>query len=155
VRVLLAGNFSARWLMGMAVGGAKRGTFVEINVVPLIDVLLVLLVIFMIIPHQRSGLQADLPEPSSGPAAPEPDVVEVEVLGDSSLRINQKPIRWEELSRRLEQIFRSRENHTAFIRGNGALEFQVVARVISVMHAAGAISVGLMTPGLDKARHAH
>jgi biopolymer transport protein TolR len=138
--------------MGMAVGGAQRGTFVEINVVPLIDVLLVLLVVFMIIPHQRTGLEADLPQPSNGPAAPDPGVVVVEVLKDSSLRINQQPIKWEELTGRLEEKFTSRDNHTAFIRGAAGLEFQVVARVIDVMHSAGVISVGLMTPGLDQAR---
>jgi biopolymer transport protein ExbD len=113
--------------------------------------LLVLLVIFMIIPHQRTGVPADLPQPARGSAVPEPAVIVVEVLADSSLRIHQKSVQWEELSGRLEEIFRSRENHTAFIRGDSALEFQVVARVIDVMHTSGVISVGLMTPGLDKA----
>jgi len=50
--------------MGMSVGGSNRGIFVEMNVVPLIDVLLVLLVIFMIIPHKQKGLMAELPQPS-------------------------------------------------------------------------------------------
>jgi len=139
--------------MAMAVGGASRGTFVEVNIVPLIDILLVLLVIFMIIPHQRTGEKADLPQPASGPdmpAAPEPGVIVVQVLGDGSLRINQQPVTWEDLSGRLEEIFKDRANHVAFIRGDDALEFQVVARVIDVMHTAGIISVGLMTPGLDK-----
>jgi len=50
----------------------------------------------------------------------------------------------------VEEVFGSRMNHTAFVSGDGALEFQVVARVIDVMCAAGASSVGLMTPGLEK-----
>ena len=53
--------------MGMSVGGANRGIFVEMNVVPLIDVLLVLLVIFMIIPHKQKGLPAELPQAQSSP----------------------------------------------------------------------------------------
>jgi biopolymer transport protein TolR len=138
--------------MGMAIGSAKCGTDVEINVVPLIDVLLVLLVIFMIIPHRRTGLQADLPQPTHGAVAPDPGLIVVEVLGDSSVRINQRPIKLQDLGGRLEEIFRNRENHTAFIRGDAGLEFQVVARVIDVMHTSGVISVGLMTPGPDKAR---
>ena len=136
--------------MGMALGGAKRGTFVEINVVPLIDVLLVLLVIFMIIPHQRTGLQVDLPQPASERTPPQPTAIVVEILADGSLRINRQPITWEILGRRLEEIFKGRENHTAFVRGNEGLEFQVVARVIDIMRAAGVNTVGLMTPGLGK-----
>jgi biopolymer transport protein TolR len=138
--------------MATAVGGANRGTFVEVNIVPLIDILLVLLVIFMIIPHQRTGLPADLPQPAPSdiPPAPRPEVIVVQVLGDGSLRINQQPVAWEDLDRRLEEIFKDRASRVAFIRGDDALEFQVVARVISIMHAAGVVSVGLMTPGLDK-----
>jgi biopolymer transport protein TolR len=136
--------------MGMSVGGANRGIFVEMNVVPLIDVLLVLLVIFMIIPHKQKGLMADLPQPAGVPADPQPAAIVVQVFADGSLRINQEAVEWDGLSGRLQQIFGSRANHTAFVRGDGALEFQVVARVIDVMRAAGVSSVGLMTPGLEK-----
>jgi biopolymer transport protein TolR len=138
--------------MGISVGGSKRGIFVEMNVVPLIDVLLVLLVIFMILPHKRSGLAVELAQPSPElPAAhPRPSAVVVHVLADGSLRINQEAVDWDGLRRRLELIFGSTANRTAFVRGDEALEFQVVARVIDVMRAAGVSSVGLMTPGLEK-----
>jgi biopolymer transport protein TolR len=137
--------------MGMSVGGANRGIFVEMNVVPLIDVLLVLLVIFMIIPHKQKGLMADLPQPTSERVSdPQPPAIVIQVFADGSLRINQERVDWDRLGTRLEEIFGSRANHTAFVRGDGALEFQVVARVIDVMRAAGVSSVGLMTPGLEK-----
>ena len=137
--------------MGMSVGGANRGIFVEMNVVPLIDVLLVLLVIFMIIPHKQSGMVADLPQPApKGVSDPQPTAIVIQVFADGSLRINHENVNWDGLGARLEQIFGSRANRTAFVRGDGALEFQVVARVIDVRRAAGVSSVGLMTPGLEK-----
>jgi biopolymer transport protein ExbD len=132
--------------MGIAVGGSKRGTIVELNVVPLIDILLVLLVIFMIIPHKQTGLKAEIPQPAvTPPAAPEPEVVVVQVLADGSLRINQQPVQWEALGDRLQEAFKVRANRTAFIRGDSAIEFQLVARVIDVIHTAGISSVGLLT----------
>jgi biopolymer transport protein TolR len=137
--------------MGISVGGSNRGIFVEMNVVPLIDVLLVLLVIFMIIPHKQSGLTADLPQPA-GPVLedPQPAAVVIQVFADGTLRINQDAVAWDRLQGKLEQIFGSRANRTAFVRGDGTLEFQVVANVIDTMRAAGVTSVGLMTPGLEK-----
>jgi biopolymer transport protein TolR len=137
--------------MGMSVVGANRGMFVEMNVVPLIDVLLVLLVIFMIIPHKQSGLMADLPQPAPpGRTDPQSAAIVIQVFSDGSLRINQESVAWDGLRSRLEQIFEARANRTAFVRGDAALEFQVIARVIDVMRAAGVSSVGLMTPGLEK-----
>jgi biopolymer transport protein TolR len=137
--------------MGITVGGSNRGIFVEMNVVPLIDVLLVLLVIFMIIPHQQSGMMADLPQPASAPESDaQPAAIVIHVLADGSLRINQESVGWDGLQARLERIFGTRANRTAFVRGDGALEFQVVARVIDTMRAAGVTAVGLMTPGLEK-----
>lgn len=137
--------------MGIAVGGSKSGTFVEINVVPLIDVLLVLLVILMIIPHSQKGLQAELPQP----APPEdvriqPEVIVVQVLADGSLRINEERVKWEAFEQRLEQILKTRESRVAFVRGDSGIEFQVVAQVIDIMVAAGVTSVGLMTPRFQK-----
>jgi biopolymer transport protein ExbD len=136
--------------MGISVGGANRGIFVEMNVVPLIDVLLVLLVIFMIIPHKPKGLPAELPQASTAAPDPQPPAIVIQVLADGSLRINQESVTWDGLRARLEQIFGSRSSRTAFVRGDGGLEFQVIARVIDVMRAAGVSSVGLMTPGLEK-----
>lgn len=139
--------------MGMAVGGAKRGLFVEVNIVPLIDVLLVLLVIAMIVlPQSNKGLQAELPQPAlRGEEARVPvDPLVLEVLADGSLRINQQPVGWEVLQERLEQVLGARANRTVFLRGDRGLEFQVVARAIDIMNAAGVSSVGLMTPGLDQ-----
>jgi biopolymer transport protein ExbD len=103
--------------MGMSVGGSNRGIFVEMNVVPLIDVLLVLLVIFMIIPHKQKGLMAELPQPAPPDRRvdPQPSVIVVQVLADGTLRINQEAVNWDGLGARLEQIFGSRANLTAFI----------------------------------------
>ena len=136
--------------MAIAVG-ANRGIFVEVNVVPLIDVLLVLLVIFMIIPHKQHGLPVELPQPASETQVdPLPEVIVVQVKADGSLRLNQQAIAWTKLPERLEEIFGARANHTAFVQGDGETEFQIVARVIDTMRAAGVTSVGLMTPGLEK-----
>ena len=111
--------------MGIWVGGSKRGIMSEMNVVPLIDVLLVLLVIFMIIPHKQMGLKAQIPQPAEAapPARVEPDIVVVQVLGGGSLKINGQPVLWEALRGRLEEIFRSRADHTAFVRGDDTVEF--------------------------------
>lgn len=139
--------------MGMQVGGSKGGVFVEMNVVPLIDILLVLLVIFMIIPHHQKGLDAYIPQAPTQPApvTPEPEVIVVEVLSSGVLRINQQPVAWDELGSRLEAIFRERATKVAFIRGDAPVEFAQVARVVDVMHGSG-ISIGLLTPGLEQSR---
>ena len=138
--------------MAIAVGGSNRGIYVEVNVVPLIDVLLVLLVIFMIIPHKRAGLPVELPQPAPPDVRidAQPEAIVIRVQQDGSLRLNQIPIEWNHLQKRLEEIFSSRVNHTAFVQGGGNMEFQVIARVIDTMRAAGVTSVGLMTPGLEK-----
>jgi biopolymer transport protein TolR len=138
--------------MGNSVGGSKRGIMSEMNVVPLIDVLLVLLVIFMIIPHRQTGLKAEIPQPTPpvSQPQPEPDIIVAQVLDGGSLKINEQAVAWEALRSRLEEILRSRANHTAFVRGNAAVEFQIVAKVIDVMQSAGISSVGLLTPQLEQ-----
>jgi biopolymer transport protein TolR len=136
--------------MGMMVGG-KRGTVSEMNVVPLIDILLVLLVIFMIIPVYHKGLDALIPQESAqSEKIHNEDVVVVQVLADGTLRINQEPVAFDALGPRLEEVFKLRASRTAFIRGDKPVEFGVVANVIDVMHISGIASVGLLTPDLDK-----
>jgi biopolymer transport protein TolR len=137
--------------MGMLVGG-QRGVVSEMNVVPLIDILLVLLVLFMIIPVHQRGEDVLIPQPSttSEKAPPPEGVVVVQVRADGSLRINQEPVNWDRLGSRLEDVFKLRASRVAFIRGDGPVEFGVVASIIDVMHTVGIASVGLLTPDLEK-----
>jgi len=137
--------------MGMSVGG-KRGIVSEMNVVPLIDILLVLLVIFMIIPRYSKGEEALIPQAATDKTfAPPPDeVIVIQVFADGSLKINQEPVTFEKLGPRIEEIFKQRASRIAFIRGDRPVEFGVVANVIDVMHTSGIASVGLLTPDLEK-----
>ncbi len=139
--------------MGIGIVGGKRGMFCDANVVPLIDILLVLLVIFMIIPHQQVGLQADLPQAAVSPATVvPPETIIVSIASDGSLRINQLAVQREELRERLETIFALRAHRVAFLQGDRSLEFQAVAQVLDDMHAAGASPIGLLTSELEKNR---
>src|SRR5215471_4996328 len=134
--------------MGLSVGGGRRGMLTDVNVVPLIDILLVLLVIFMIIPHHQQGLDASIPQQQTPTEidSPQPDVVVVQVLADGSLRINQESVSWDALESRLKQVFQRSARPTAFVRGEAPVEFAVVARVIDSMRGAGIVTVGLLTP---------
>ena len=137
--------------MGMSVGG-KRGIVSDMNVVPLIDILLVLLVIFMMIRGYSVGEDALVPQPSLEKVpGPPPNVVVIQVLADGTLRINQEPVTFDKLGSRIEEIFKQRSSRVAFIRGDQPVEFGVVAKVIDVMHTSGIASVGLLTPELEKA----
>lgn len=137
--------------MGMSVGG-KRGIVSEMNVVPLIDILLVLLVIAMIVQVHTMGEEALVPQTStdSTVARPPEGVVVIQVLADGTLKINQEPVTFEKLGPRIEEIFKQRATRIAFIRGDQPVEFGVVANVIDVMHTSGIASVGLLTPDLVK-----
>lgn len=138
--------------MGISLNGGKTGSIAEMNVVPLIDILLVLLIIFLVIaPQKQFGMSVDLPQPSTEGPSPA-FVVVVQVLNDGTLRINQEPVQWRDLQPRLAEIFRMRSSRVAFVRGDGALEFGAVARAIDVMRASGIVTVGLMTPELEVAR---
>lgn len=84
--------------MGIGVSGAMRGIAADLNVVPLIDILLVLLVIFMIIPHRQMGLQASLPQAASPPVVVDPpETVIVRLAPDGSLWISQSAVKRDDL----------------------------------------------------------
>jgi len=137
--------------MGVVVG--KRGIVSDVNVVPLIDILLVLLVIFMIIPHRQNGLDAALPQQVEVTAPYDPrGTIIVQIASDGSVRINQSEVRFERLGDRLQEIFARRFDRVAFLQADRSLEFQAVAQVLDLMHSAGATPIGLLSSELEKNR---
>jgi biopolymer transport protein TolR len=129
--------------MGMSLGGPGRMK-ADVNMTPMIDVLLVLIIIFMVItPIAPRGLEALIPQASHGPAAPSDDIV-ITVRSDKSLRLNQERITAEKLYGRLKGIFETSGNRVVFIRGEEGLEFQQIAEVIDIAKGAGAGRIGLM-----------
>src|SRR5271170_2854626 len=120
--------------MGIGVVGGRRGIVSELNVVPLIDILLVLLVIFMLLPHKQVGLQANLPRETSDPGPLRPaETIIVQIASDGKIRVNQTQVEFSDLRERLEWIFARRADRVAFLKGDDSLEFVAVARVLDVM----------------------
>jgi biopolymer transport protein ExbD len=117
----------------------------EMNVTPLIDVLLVLIIIFMIIvPVAPNGERALLPRDSKGPVTDPIRTIVIQLHADHSVTINEEPVAWEDLKARLTSIFKERVERVAFVKADPDLEFQPVAEVIDIAHAAGVDNVGLM-----------
>ncbi len=139
--------------MGMAVGGGKGGPVSEPNIVPLIDVLLVLIIIFMVItPRTPTGLQTLVPQPPPpNQKQTEPDLrtIVVQVLPGGKLKINQDDSNWNDLGPRLFDIFKERADKIAFVKGDDDVEFAQVARAIDIMRGSGIDHVGLITAKIE------
>lgn len=139
--------------MGMSLGGGK-GPSATINVTPMIDVLLVLLIIFMIITPFSSGEKALIPQPSIDKTPPK-DIVQTVVLqviasGDEhpSLKINDDKVSWDDLKGRLKAIYDLRNEKVIFLKADPSLDWEQVAQVIDATHTAGVVNVGLITNAL-------
>ena len=137
--------------MGMALGGSKGSSFSDPNIVPLIDVLLVLIIIFMVItPKAPTGLPTRIPQappPQSQHELPDPHTIVVQVMPGGKLMINQEPCDWNVLSTRLSDIFKGRADKLAFVEGAEEIPFADVAHAIDIMRGAGIEHVGLIAPG--------
>ena len=139
--------------MGITVGTGK-GAIADMNVVPLIDILLVLIIIFMVItPLTPRGLEALVPQPSPSQQQPSQEILQktivVQVSTGGKLKINQEEHTWETLGPRLETIFKERAEKVAFVKGDDSVLFADVARAIDIMRGAGIDKVGLITAKLE------
>ena len=131
--------------MAMSLNGSPSQQ-ATINVTPLIDVLLVLLIIFMVItPPQSTGLNALVPQSPDENAAPPPSDIVISVFGNGTVRLNQEVVAVEDLGERLKAIFKNAANRVIFLRGDRELEFHHVAEVIDIAKGAGLDRIALMT----------
>lgn len=117
----------------------------QMNVTPMIDILLVLIIIFMVMPHRSKGLDAQIPQPSSAsqPQTIEQDIV-LTVEGGGSVRVNQDSVAMDQLEPRLLAIFKRTAKPVVFIRARKDLAFEEIAQVIDVAKGAGFQRIALM-----------
>jgi len=134
--------------MAMSTGGGG-GLTNEINVTPMIDVLLVLLIIFMMaVPMLRKAVDLQLPDPTPQPSTTTtpPDQIVLQIAADGSYKINSEAVAHDQLGTRLKQVFDPRPNKIMFLKADGKNTYQTVINAIDVSRGAGVLVIGI-TPG--------
>lgn len=141
--------------MAMSMGSAG-GSMADINVTPMIDILLVLLIIFMVIvPQVPDGLNAAVPQPPKNPQKQQQNdrTIVVQVLyragAQPAYKINQDDVSYQELLPRLTSIYANRAERVMFVKGDDNVDFQYIANVIDLGKQANVDHVGLLTPKIQ------
>ncbi|HUB00244.1 MAG TPA: biopolymer transporter ExbD [Terracidiphilus sp.] len=143
--------------MAMTMGG-HGGSMADINVTPMIDILLVLLIIFMVIvPTVPNGLDAAVPQPPKNPqkqTQPNDRTIVVQVLyrpGQTpAYKINETDVNYQELLPRLTAIYANRAERIMFVKGDDQVDFQYIANVIDIGKEANVDHIGLLTPKIQE-----
>ena len=134
--------------MAMSAGNPSSGLSNEINVTPMIDVLLVLLIIFMmVIPMSRKALDLQLPDPTPQPdqSGPPPSQIVLEVLPGNTFKINTQPVSKEELQKKLKEIYDQRPDKIIFVKGDPTVKYSDVIAAMVAARGAG-VKVIASTP---------
>ncbi len=134
--------------MAMSQGNPSTGLTNEINVTPMIDVLLVLLIIFMmVIPMSRKAIDLQLPDPTpdNTNSGPPPSQIVLEVLPGSTFRVNTQPVTKTDLPKKLKEIFDPRPDKIIFVKGDPAVKYSDVIWAMDVARGSGVKVIG-MTP---------
>ncbi|HEX7234500.1 MAG TPA: biopolymer transporter ExbD [Nitrosospira sp.] len=131
---------------GSMEGGSRQVPMAEINVVPLVDVMLVLLVIFIITaPLLTHSVKVDLPKASSSPNITQPEHIEFALREDSSLYWNGEPVTMDVLAPRFAAAASQNSNMELHIRADKHVHYEQVARVMSIAAKAGLVRIGFVT----------
>jgi biopolymer transport protein ExbD len=129
-------------------GGSNSALTNEINVTPMIDVLLVLLIIFMmVIPMSRKAIDLQLPDPSpdNSSSGPPPSQIVLEVLPGNTFRVNTQPVSKADLPKKLKEIYDPRPDKVIFVKGDPTVKYSDVIAAMDVARGAGVKVIG-MTP---------
>jgi len=133
-------------MAGADLGSGGGGLRCEINVTPLVDVMLVLLVIFMVVtPMLRLELPIDLPETKSGTPAEHADQVILSVDGDGALLLNGAPVVADALEATIRDLFAQRDERTIFLEADRSLPYAKVVDLMDACRAAGVSRIGVLT----------
>ena len=133
--------------MAMDIGGAKGGVKSDINVTPLCDVMLVLLIIMMIVaPLLQQGVSVKLPEAANTSDKPETqDQTVIAIARDKTMYLNAKPIREEELGTKINELLENKKEKTVVIRADVEVEYSAVMAAMDQLRQAGVEDIGLIT----------
>jgi biopolymer transport protein ExbD len=139
--------------MAMAAGGPQKGLENDMNVTPMIDVLLVLLIIFMAaLPSMRKAIDIQLPDPNptAVPANAQSNQIVLEVLPGGVYSINTEKVDESRLAGRLKEIYDPRPEKIIFVKGDPAVKYQAVVHAMDVARGAGVKVIGVPPKDIDK-----
>ena len=131
---------------GAREAGRRRRPMSEINVTPFVDVMLVLLVIFMVTaPLMQQGIPVELPKTQTAGLALDEEPLVVTVKRDGGVFVQDAPIELKELQAKLESVFEARGNGEVFLRADGKVAYETVAKTLAILRKAGAKQIGMVT----------
>ena len=133
--------------MSMSVGGSQGGTMNDINMTPMIDVLLVLLVIFMIMqPMLQRSIDIQLPVEKDEPTAPTVPPIVLEMFPGNQYLLNKSPVPASQLQARLLEVYSNRPDRVLFVKADGAVKYGEVITVMDYARGAGVEVLGAVLP---------